>query len=762
MAASASSYHDTQMGSIVATGSSPEEELNRRLIEAGNELLKPHSSTKNLLEKLDKLQCLVSSVEQKQRKLVEEALQPSKEALIASDLLRHTEMDVKVTVASCIAEIIRISAPDVPYDDEHMKEYFQLAIMAFGNLSSEAGRCYANACLILLNTAYCQSFVVMLDLQLDELVLEMFRKFLSVIRPRHPTVVFECMEKIMNRVIENYEELSLELLSLLLATVKKENCNISPISFKLGRKVFENCAGILKPYLPEIVRSLGINLEDYSDIVASLCKGATQRDNADTDEEGNAVCLGPSSDGISKLVVKRHTCYTNSDEIFSENPVTTSLCCDQINQQKNTVEKIDFKPGPDADGSGIFVPLMDERSESQVNWNTSQMSNTKITTTEPLHQEINQEEVPIPKKRNRKPNSLMKPDEGYDPLWIYGGRIFFEESSRRKHNKKKTGHPLETTISKELHTSSEPVGDFETLKAPISQNHSIPSLKHPKKCRRKIKDISVDRDDGLYLLSMSASNLCKTVTSKDTGVVESSKEKLENGTESSLRACKGDEMNKYSEKRTGSSVTKITTTKKNRGKTVIPEDITRDINVKTLASHPTTKSLREETHFGEVSNTQHQQKNAPFNEEVSNANHAMRYYGEELVGSKIKVLWPMDEKYYEGTVESFDRSGRKHKVAYDDGDEEILDLTKEFWQLIGNSNSSIHEQKTIPGPSASTDRSSNYVIKSSRPSKRKRKVRSQNAFIQHIMKFFHKSTIVTGRLLKVKLYLLSAFRFCAA
>ncbi|KAL2549464.1 Uncharacterized protein Fot_10994 [Forsythia ovata] len=66
-------------------------------------------------------------------------------------------------------------------------------------------------------------------------------------------------------------------------------------------------------------------------------------------------------------------------------------------------------------------------------------------------------------------------------------------------------------------------------------------------------DISVDRDNGLYLLSMlpmSGSNFYKAVTSKDTVVVESSKDKLEKGTRSSLRACKGDKMNKHSEKRT--------------------------------------------------------------------------------------------------------------------------------------------------------------------------------------------------------------------
>lgn len=49
------------------------------------------------------------------------ALQPSKEALIANELMRHAELDVRVSVASCISEIIRITAPDEPYEEDKMK-----------------------------------------------------------------------------------------------------------------------------------------------------------------------------------------------------------------------------------------------------------------------------------------------------------------------------------------------------------------------------------------------------------------------------------------------------------------------------------------------------------------------------------------------------------------------------------------------------------------------------------------------------------------
>lgn len=52
---------------------------------------------------------------------MQNALSTSLKALVADQLLRHSDVDVKVAVAACISEITRITAPDAPYDDEQMK-----------------------------------------------------------------------------------------------------------------------------------------------------------------------------------------------------------------------------------------------------------------------------------------------------------------------------------------------------------------------------------------------------------------------------------------------------------------------------------------------------------------------------------------------------------------------------------------------------------------------------------------------------------------
>ena len=63
-------------------------------------------------------------------------------------------MDVKISVISWIIEITRITTPDALYKDEQMKEIFQLIVAACEKVK---------LCL------------VMLDLECDALVVEMFK-----------------------------------------------------------------------------------------------------------------------------------------------------------------------------------------------------------------------------------------------------------------------------------------------------------------------------------------------------------------------------------------------------------------------------------------------------------------------------------------------------------------------------------------------------------------------------------------------------------
>lgn len=55
------------------------------------------------------------------------------------------------------------------------------------------------------------------------------------------------------------------------------------------------------------------------------------------------------------------------------------------------------------------------------------------------------------------------------------------------------------------------------------------------------------------------------------------------------------------------------------------------------------------------------------------------------MGRRIKIFWPLDKAWYEGSVKSFDKDANKHLVQYDDAEEELLDLGKEKTEWVDES-----------------------------------------------------------------------------
>ncbi|XP_071727463.1 sister chromatid cohesion protein PDS5 homolog C-like [Rutidosis leptorrhynchoides] len=250
-------------------------ELERQLKERGKQLSHPSDSIYELLSVLDQLEKLLLKVDQSPRKSMLDALKPSMKALIHDNLSKHSDVDVKVSVASCISEITRITAPDAPYDDDQMREVFKLIVSSFEDLADQSSRSYEKRASILETVSKVRSCVIMLDLECDALIVEMFEHFLRSVRDYHLESIYSSMENIMVLVLEESEEISVELLKPLLASVKKDNKGVLPVARKLGEGVLMKSADKLKPYLMPAVTSLGVTLDEYTKVVASICEGTT-------------------------------------------------------------------------------------------------------------------------------------------------------------------------------------------------------------------------------------------------------------------------------------------------------------------------------------------------------------------------------------------------------------------------------------------------------------------------------------------------------
>ncbi|XP_045821255.1 sister chromatid cohesion protein PDS5 homolog C [Trifolium pratense] len=98
----------------------------------------------------------------------------------------------------------------------------------------------------------------------------------------------------------------------------------------------------------------------------------------------------------------------------------------------------------------------------------------------------------------------------------------------------------------------------------------------------------------------------------------------------------------------------------------------------------------------------------------------IKEYDQNLVGERVEVWWPKDREFYKGVIESFDSAKKKHKVLYDDGEVEVLNLVRGKWHIIeddsvadeeeGSDHGSLDASTEMPTRKKAKSNSNTYII----------------------------------------------------
>ncbi|XP_071725151.1 sister chromatid cohesion protein PDS5 homolog A-like, partial [Rutidosis leptorrhynchoides] len=238
------------------------EMLRQQLKEVGSKFQNPPSTKDSLLQLLEQAETSLAEVGQSPPAPLLESLQPFMEAIVKPELLKHEDGDVKLLVARCVCEITRITAPEAPYSDEVLKDIFCLIVSTFSGLNDINDPSFGRRVVILDTLAKYRSCVVMLDLECDDLVNEMFHSFLLlpgeycslvVISDDHPENVLSSMQTIMVVLLEESEEVKGDLLLIILSMLGRDKTNLSKAAEKLAMNVIEQCAETLKAEIKQFL-----------------------------------------------------------------------------------------------------------------------------------------------------------------------------------------------------------------------------------------------------------------------------------------------------------------------------------------------------------------------------------------------------------------------------------------------------------------------------------------------------------------------------
>ncbi|KAM1033682.1 hypothetical protein FF1_037151 [Malus domestica] len=259
------------------------QKLEQLLKEVGSKLETPHSSKDALVKLVKQAASCLSDLDQSPPASTLESMQPLLNAIVKPELLKHQDRDVKLLVATCICEITRITAPEAPYSDEVLKDIFHLIVGTFSGLKDTSGPSFGRRVLILETLAKYRSCVVMLDLECDDLVNEMFSTFFAVARDDHQETVLSSMQTIMVVLLEESEELRDDLLFIVLSILGRNRSDITVAARRLAMNVIEQCAGKLESGIKQFLISSmsGDNKSenhqiDYHEVIYDVYRCAPQ------------------------------------------------------------------------------------------------------------------------------------------------------------------------------------------------------------------------------------------------------------------------------------------------------------------------------------------------------------------------------------------------------------------------------------------------------------------------------------------------------
>ncbi|XP_044471482.1 muscle M-line assembly protein unc-89 isoform X2 [Mangifera indica] len=599
-----------------------------------------------------------------------------------------------------------------------LDEVFQLIVSSFENLSDKSSRSYAKRTSILETVAKVRSCVVMLDLECDTLIIEMFRHFLKTIRDYHPENVFSSMETIMTLVVEESEDISIELLLPILECLRKENKEVLPIARKLGERVLEACAAKLRPYLLEAVKSTGISLEDYSTVVASIYQesaGSVDQNDVSNElkvDENESKSLGASVDVPDQV----------GKEIAREAASTEEIEPANDSSSKSVVNNGVTQSKEDDSSKKEEHVLHDEQFKSV---DTSSNAEPDISGTDKVvNAECKSEQTT--KRRGRKPSSLVKMTEPSNTSNIDCEKEVETLRDHKSGSKDVPSSPpglpsvgeavsLETEKETIIKISSPKPAESESIDAVSpSASGGLPNegrAQRSSRAKRKesLKEATPSADDVSRKASEGTSDSeakphkqlekkVLTVSGNEDEIPTGEGSKKESGTLNDSEA----KLFKSAKKVHVSSNNGDRSMLKRKEKAISGKDLTKSLTKedKELVSSPKSaaKPIKDQHHSEDTPKTNSKRKQTPGKEKGTDT----KEFGENLVGSRVKIWWPKDRMFYKGVIKSFDSTKKKHKVHYDDGDKETLNLKREKWELIDND--SDEDQATdSPSPDASSE-----------------------------------------------------------
>ncbi|KAF8156995.1 armadillo-type protein [Crassisporium funariophilum] len=219
-------------------------------------------TTDALLKKLNALHTQLAMLDQETVDV--NSLNTARTELIHVSLLLHKDRGVKAYTACCLADILRLYAPEAPYTQHELRDIFQFFFRQLSAGFKGTEEPYYNEYFHLLESlSTVKSVVLVCDLpSSDELLHEIFRDLFIIVKRDFTKKVEMFMADILAALIDECTSLPNDVLEVIMAQFMEKNARIEQPGYRLAVQLCNASADKLQRHVCQYFGDLLTSTED--------------------------------------------------------------------------------------------------------------------------------------------------------------------------------------------------------------------------------------------------------------------------------------------------------------------------------------------------------------------------------------------------------------------------------------------------------------------------------------------------------------------
>ncbi|XP_014279866.1 sister chromatid cohesion protein PDS5 homolog B-B isoform X2 [Halyomorpha halys] len=171
--------------------------------------------------------------------------------LAEDHFLQYPSRDVQLLIACCIADVLRVYAPEAPYkDQDKVKTIFQFLIKQLSGLKDPKDPAFKRYFYLLENLAYVKSFNMCFELEdCQEIFCGLFSLMFKIVNDEHSGKVKSFMLDVLCPLITESDIVSNELLNIILMNVVEPAKSQRKNAYLLAKDLIVKTSDTLEPYI---------------------------------------------------------------------------------------------------------------------------------------------------------------------------------------------------------------------------------------------------------------------------------------------------------------------------------------------------------------------------------------------------------------------------------------------------------------------------------------------------------------------------------